>query len=201
MFKIFEGLGLKFDTTALALTLSMILMFVHFSVERAEMSLLTEVDERVQRDLSGRFALVPTGNEGQFTAMRNLAQTILQTTDVLMRRQAELWQASVEAAAQRWTQMAEIAGGHVRSAMAEAVGELSHRAETLERAVAAAGEVARLEGALNHNLAALAGAKHFEQTVLSLAAAVNLLGARLAETPNVSEPIQLEPSRRSVHAA
>ena len=47
-----------------------------------------------------------------------------------------------------------------------------------------------MEDALNRNLAALAGAKHFEQTVLSLAAAVNMLSARLAETPNAAAPDQ-----------
>jgi hypothetical protein len=57
-----------------------------------------------------------------------------------------------------------------------------------------------LEDALNSNLAALAGAKHFEQTVLSLAAAVNMLSARLAETTPAA-PIKLEPLRRTAHAA
>ena len=52
----------------------------------------------------------------------------------------------------------------------------------LGRAVEATGEVIRLEDALNRNLTALAGAKHFEQTVISLAAAIHLLNARLAET-------------------
>jgi predicted alpha/beta-hydrolase family hydrolase len=89
----------------------------------------------------------------------------------------------------------------VKVAMSAAAGELGRKAEVLERAVAAAGEVVRLEDALNHNLNALAGAKHFEQTVLSLAAAVNMLSARLAETPIAAAPIKLESSRRSIHAA
>ena len=67
--------------------------------------------------------------------------------------------------------------------MSEAAGELARQAAVLQRAVEAAGEVARLEDSLNRNLSALAGAKHFEQTVMSLAAAVNLLSARLAESP------------------
>ncbi len=201
MFKIFEGLGLKFNTTALALTLSMVLMFVHFFVERAENSLLEQVDRRVQQELGGRFAAIPTGGEGQLVVIRRMAETMLQTTEVLTRRQAELWQASVDSAAQRWGQMAEAASEQMKAAMSAATGELTRRAEVLERAVAAAGEVTRLEDALNRNLAALAGAKHFEQTVLSLAAAVNMLSARLAETPNVAAPIKLEPVRRTAHAA
>ncbi len=59
----------------------------------------------------------------------------------------------------------------------------------------------RLEDALNRNLDALAGAKHFHKTVLSLAAAVNMLSARLAESPGVSVPIRLETVRRPAQAA
>jgi biopolymer transport protein ExbB/TolQ len=199
MLQVLNGLGLKFDTTALALTLSMVLMFIHFYVEHAENSLLEQVDRRVLQELSGRFAAIPNGGDGQLIAIRRLAEMMLQTTEILVRRQAELWQASVETAAQQWTQMSTAASEQIKTAMSSAVGELSQRAEVLEHAIEATGEVARLEDVLNRNLTSLAGAKHFEQTVLSLAAAVNMLSARLAET--TSAPIKLEPSRRSSHAA
>jgi len=201
MAEVLNGLGVKFDTTALALMLSMVLMFIHFYVERAENSLLEQVDHRTQEELAGRFAAIPAGGDGQVVAMRRLMEMMQQATEVLLQRQTQLWQASVDAAAQHWSQMAVGASEHVKTAMASAAGELSHRAEVLERAVAAAGEVARLEDALNRNLAALAGAKHFEQTVLSLAAAVNMLSARLAESPAVGAPVKLEPARRAAHAA
>ncbi len=201
MLQVLNGLGLKFDTTALALTLSMVLMFIHFFVERAENSLLEQVDHRVQEELTGRFAAIPAGGDGQLVAMRRLMEMMQQATEVLLQRQTQLWQASVDSAAQHWSQMAVGASEQVKTAMTSAAGELSHRAEVLERAVAAAGEVARLEDALNRNLAALAGAKHFEQTVLSLAAAVNMLSARLAESPVVGAPVKLEPARRAAHAA
>jgi len=199
MHDVLSGLGLKFDTTALALTLSMILMFVHFSVERAENALLEQVDRQVQDDLADRFAAIPAGADGQFAAVRRMAEAMMQATDSLVQRQAELWQSSVDSAARQWAQMSEAAAGHVQTAMSAATGELARQTDVLQRAVEAAGEVTRLEDALNRNLAALAGAKHFEQTVLSLAAAVNMLSARLAESPNA--PIRLEPTRRSVHAA
>ena len=200
MLQVLNGLGLKFDTTALALTLSMVLMFAHFYVEHGENSLLEQVDRRVQQELAGRFAAVPAGGDGQLVALRRVAEMMLQNSDVLLRRQAELWQASVNAAAQHWAQMTAEASEKVKEAMSAACGELAERAAVLERAVAAAGNVVRLEDALNSNLAALAGAKHFEQTVLSLAAAVNMLSARLAETTPAA-PIKLEPLRRTAHAA
>jgi hypothetical protein len=199
MLEVLNGLGLKFDTTALALTLSMVLMFVHFSVERAENSLLERVDEQVQEELAGRFAAVSASGDGQFVAVRRMAEAMMQTTDSLVQRQAELWQASVDTAARQWSQMSEGAAAHIQTALSVTTGELARQTEVLQQAITAAGEVTGLEDALNHNLAALAGAKHFEQTVLSLAAAVNMLSARLAEAPNA--PIRLEPTRRSVHAA
>ena len=202
MIQVLNGLGLKFDTTALALAFAMVLMVIHFKVDEADNRLLGDVDGRVLDDLSGRFAVAaisPVATDGQTVAVRRMAETMTQATDSLVRRQAELWQSSVDAAAQHWAKMSESAAGHVQTAMSAATGELAQQTDVLKRAVEAAGEVIGLEDALNRNLAALAGAKHFEQTVLSLAAAVNMLSARLAESPNA--PVRLESTRRTVHAA
>ena len=54
--------------------------------------------------------------------------------------------------------------------------------ELMTQAIRAAGDVVQLERALNDNLSALAGAKNFEDTVMSLAAAIHLLNARLARS-------------------
>jgi biopolymer transport protein ExbB/TolQ len=199
MLKVLNGLGLKFDTTALALGLSMVLMFVHFSVERAENAILEQVDRQVEEELAGRFAVVPAGADGQFAGVRRIAEAMMRATDALVQRQAELWQTSVDGAARQWAQMSETAAGHVQAALSATTDQLARQTDVLQQATAAAGEVTRLEDALNRNLAALAGAKHFEQTVLSLAAAVNMLSARLAEAPNA--PIRLETTRRPAHAA
>ena len=71
-------MGLKFDTTALALAMSMVLMFVHFFVDRAEMRLAGKVDRRVEEDLTGRFQQLPGGGDGQLTAVRRMAETMVQ---------------------------------------------------------------------------------------------------------------------------
>jgi biopolymer transport protein ExbB/TolQ len=243
MIQVLTGLGLKFDTTALALTLSMLLMFVHFFVDRAENALLVEVDRLAEQELIGRFPQVPAGPDGQLIAVRRMAETMVQAAERLVQRQAELWQASLESAAARWTQMADTAGEQVRRGLSGALAEslkahaqqlaaaeaaaaeqsrrhwdkvqqsqvqsvqmmtslqaaLGHQAEVLQRAVEASGEVRRLEDALNRNLATLSGAKHFAQTVMSLAAAIHLLNARLAETPVA--PVKLESTRRKAQAA
>ncbi len=78
----------------------------------------------------------------------------------------------------------------------ETVGELQtaviRKAEVLGRATAAADQVIKLQETLNANLKALAGAKNFEQTVMSLAAAIHLLNARLEELPSETSGVQLE---------
>jgi hypothetical protein len=78
---------------------------------------------------------------------------------------------------------------------------LVRQGEVLGRAVQAAGEVTRLEDALNRNLSALAGSKNFEETVVSLAAAIHLLTSRLGDMPGQSREVRLEPARRSNQAA
>ena len=223
------GLGLKFDTTALALAMSMVLMFVHFFVDRAEGSLLEEVDRRVEEDLTGRFPQLPGGADGQLPAIRRMAETMLQVTRAAgaaagrvvagdrWKRPPARWaqltdgaaevlkkglvggagrgpqahaqhlaaaeQAAAEQNRRHWTQVQQTQvaerPGHRRPCKAA----MTRQAEVLGRAVEASGEVSRLEDALNRNLATLAGAKHFEQTVLGLAAAIHLLNARFSETP------------------
>ena len=66
------------------------------------------------------------------------------------------------------------------------------KAEVLSRAAAATEQVVQLERALNENLAALAGAKNFEKTVMSLAATIHLLNVRLSDLPAEVCNVQLE---------
>jgi biopolymer transport protein ExbB/TolQ len=240
MVKVLTGLGLKFDTTALALTLSMLLMFVHFLVERSETALLDRVDQQVTGSLRGLFTKAPTGPDGHLVAMRRMADTMIHAAERLVGRQTELWQESIEAAHGRWSRLAEDAGTHLQTALGESLklharevaaaeeaaaeknrrqwSELQQvlsdsvqavaatqeavvrRVEVLHQAVEATAQVARLEETLNGNLAALAGAKNFEETVMSLAAAIHLLTARLAEAP-AGPKVRLESPRRASHAA
>lgn len=240
-----SGLGVAFDTTALALGLSIVLMFIQYYVDRAENGLLAEVDRRAEAELVGRFDAAPAGTDGQAAALRRLGEQLAETSGQLVERQAELWRASLEAANERWTRMADNAGKHLQSVLTASLAEalklharelataeqlsaeknrqqwngvqaalvqaaeairsmhdaLATKAEVLARAVEAAGQVARLEEALNRNLSALAGAKHFEQTVLSLTAAIHLLNGRLAPLPGEVPTVQLEPRKRTGQAA
>lgn len=241
MLRVITGLGLKFDTTAVALSLSMVLVFVHFFADRAETALLTAVDFQVERELAEYLPAASAGPDGQIVAMRRMAEVMVTATDRLIERQAQLWLASMEAAAQRWTEMGDAAAVNLTRALDESLkhhaerlaaseetvakqgrqqwekiaqaqlqhvqslagvqDSLAQQAETMGRILHATGDVEQLQDVLNRNLAALAGAKNFEQTVLGLAAAIHLLNGRMVEATLAEPAVQLESKRRTTKAA
>ena len=203
MLEIFQGLGLEVRHHGPGLDVLDgvdVRPFLASSGRRPR--LLEQVDRACKSELAGRFAACPPAPTASWLPPADGRNDGASDRDRSCRRQAELWQAAVEAAARQWAEMAEAAGGQVK---ARDVG--GGRRAWPDRPRCSSGPSrppARSCGsktALNHNLAALAGAKHFEQTVLSLAAAVNMLSARLAESPTPAVPIRLEGLRRSAHAA
>ncbi|HEX5105046.1 MAG TPA: MotA/TolQ/ExbB proton channel family protein, partial [Pirellulaceae bacterium] len=96
-------------------------------------------------------------------------------------------QTSSEQLAQRWEQW-QMSLSHNARLLHAQQQEMVKQGEMMTQAMRAAGEVMQLEKALNQNLAALSGAKNFEDTVMSLAAAIQLLSTRLGQpvaTPHV----------------
>ncbi len=218
------GLGTAFDTTALALALSMVLMFVQFIVERMETRLLARVDALASERLASLIEPADRG-DAHTAAVRRMAEAVVKAADRLVHRQAELWQASLEAAQDRWTRMADASRQQLESALASALrgslevhartlaeqsqaaaererhavlrleetvaaqtqalaaqqAELVRQGEVLLKVVEATGQVQRLEDALNSNLASLAATQQLSETLVSLAAAVQLLNARLGQ--------------------
>jgi biopolymer transport protein ExbB/TolQ len=140
MAQVMVGLGLKFDTTAVALSLSMVLMFLHFFVERSETGLLWAVDRQVERELAHFLPSAPSaGGDGQVAAVRRMAEVVVSATDRLVQRQAQLWQSSIDAAAARWTGMAESAGANLTRALEESLALHAQRLAASEETVAEQG--------------------------------------------------------------
>ena len=86
------GLGTAFDTTATALGLSMVLMFLQFVVDRYEQVLLGRVDEAAWTALAGRFQ---SEGEGESTALAvaRLGDVMAQGAGRLLASQEEAWRA------------------------------------------------------------------------------------------------------------
>lgn len=237
------GLGVAFDTTALALGLSIVLMFAKFFVERMELGLLESVDRRTTDELVGRFHEPGTNTDPQIAYMQRLTERVIHACEQLVKRQTKLWKSTVDDAQQRWNQWSTRAGEDIQQALAHAVArsleqhaerlveaeeslaarsqahlaqlagsleqsvkgsvqlqaELVRQGEVLRQIVGATAHLNQLESALNKNLAALSGARNFEETVTSLAAAIQLLSSRLGQ----SEPlaVRLPAHDAKTHAA
>lgn len=98
------GLAIAFDTTALALTLSVVLVFGLFRVERSEQQILDAVEDFC------RIRVLPwvTTEESPLLAMEeipaNLSQELFRQTENMIHRQAELWEQSLDAMRNRWNE-------------------------------------------------------------------------------------------------
>jgi hypothetical protein len=216
------GLYVAFDTTAQALLLSMVLMFIQFLCDRMESQLLSTVDTIANEEMVGRFQELGGVSDPHLASIQRMIEGVVRATELLVDRQAALWQRSLSTAEQQWQQTLAKSGDQLQTALTTSLQQSLHehaealcrieqqssealasrwetwqstlgnntqalveqqaamvrQGQVLTDAVKAAGDVVQLEQALNSNLSALAGAKHFEEMVTSLAAAVNLLSAK-----------------------
>ncbi len=97
------GLYVAFDTTALALSLSIVLMFFQFFVDRLETQLLSIVDRRMNEELVGRFETVGGSRDPHLASIHHMAQEVIQSSDKLVVRQTQLWQQALDVAQQQWS--------------------------------------------------------------------------------------------------
>ena len=79
--------------------------------------------------------------------------------------------------------------------------EFTQQNDIMLKVVAGLGQVSTLEDTLNKNLSTLAGAQHFQETVMSLAAAIHLLNARLGSDNPDALQVNLKSSKRETRAA
>ena len=163
------GLGVAFDTTALALGLSMVLMFVQFFVDRIESRLLSAVDARAADELAGRFEQLGTGDDPQIAAMRRLTETMLKATEKLVERQSELWQRSMDAAAARWNDLASSAGRQLETSLSAALTQslVAHAEKLAASAEATTEQNRRNWGRLQQTLADSTQAMKAQQAELA----------------------------------
>lgn len=235
------GLYVAFDTTALALSLSLLLMFVQFPIDRMEVQLLDQVSRRAGDLLIGRFRSLASSADPHVASVERMCYAVIRAAEKLVERQAHLWSETIQGTIgplrDEWLQNWQRASQTLRDALAAATDsaleryaarleQIEQRAadeaarrwagwqEGLRRAVellenhlqAAAqqttllqqtlevtGDVIRLEKALNDNLEQLAEAKHFEETVTSLAAAIQLLSAKLTSGTELRR-VELRPA-------
>jgi hypothetical protein len=135
------SLFVAFDTTALALTMSMLLMFVLFVVERFELQLLEIVNRRAHDELT---PLYENGTflDSQTRAVERIGRSVIATSHQLVQQHAEQWQTSMRAAEEHWTSTIGDVSQSVRESLVDALrwanGELAESiGASIDRADAA----------------------------------------------------------------
>jgi biopolymer transport protein ExbB/TolQ len=294
---VISGLSVAFDTTALALSLSIIMIFLKFIVERVETHLLSEVDTRTTKLFLGRFRQYGSDTDPHLASVRRMSENVLETIQHTTQEQSKYLQQSLDRANMQWAGLAttlsdtleqtfsdaiskglkihaedlnqgvvqhaheleetlirhaellnegleqhtammteaeqlvaeenrrhladvEAAVGEamlvatdrqekliqqaenllkeMQVALVEAAGttvaqqeQLIKQGDILLKVIEATGQVKKLEDALNQNLSTLASSHHFEQTVTSLSATLQLLSAQLGQPGSSADAVHL----------
>ena len=214
---LFAGLYVAFDTTALALTLSIMLMFIQFMSDQFETQLLAAVDVKTEDALSGLLAMESEG------APANMAQSLRPVITELTQFQQACWSDAISGLQQQWQTWAAEQGTTMGAALERSMSQslaahsrigqqqwegwmeslnrsadllhsnqdsMRRQMEMMQQVVETTGDVVNLEKALNDNLQHLADTRQFEDVVVSLSAAIQLLSTRLgapAVQPKVSD--------------
>lgn len=132
-----SNLYVAFDTTALALTLSMVLMFGQFLVERFEIQLLQLVDQRTRREISDQYDMtMASAANGSFD---KIGREVLEATRDVVTSQTEIWKKTIHSAEQAWTasltQTSDVVRGGLSEALEENVGNLAdYLGQAIEKA-------------------------------------------------------------------
>jgi biopolymer transport protein ExbB/TolQ len=121
MTKVTHGLGVAFDHTATALSLTMLLMFAKSAVERTEDRLLSKVDARASKELVGRFQQSAPSDDPNVSAVRRMSQQVLEAVEALAARQAEVWKTSIHETHQQWADVSMAAGHIVKDSLTSAI--------------------------------------------------------------------------------
>ncbi|MEZ5944606.1 MAG: MotA/TolQ/ExbB proton channel family protein [Planctomycetaceae bacterium] len=123
-----RDLALAFDTTAIALTSSLILGFLSLFVKRNEEQLLSEIDERCRLEINRCFPDAPTTNP-VVEAHEKVAEQLLAQSDEFVAGQSELWSQTLNDFRDRWSQLVDTQ----QQAMSTALGS-SHEASAAQHA-------------------------------------------------------------------
>ena len=86
----------------------------------------------------------------------------------------------------QWDQFQSVLTDNAEVMQAQQV-ELVKQGDLMLRAINASGEVSKVQNALNENLKSLSLMGNFDETVMSLSAAINLLNARLGNSARESQ--------------
>lgn len=127
-----SSLYIAFDTTALALTFSIILMFVQFLADRFESQLLLAVDQRTKTELNQQFEISFEREDSYLQAINKMGSDLIAVSEELVQKQCELWNHSIISAQNAWSESLQASRDATQNELCEAIGQ---SAELLNREV------------------------------------------------------------------
>ena len=129
------GLAVAFDTTALALTYSIVLGFASLFVKRAEERLLAEMDEHSRLEVQRCFPTPETNALPLLEPEAEAFEKLVSRTTNMNDRQMDLWSSSVETIRDKWGETID----HQRRSLAESLSDSTKQAVEEHRAQIEAG--------------------------------------------------------------
>lgn len=143
-----KSLYVAFDTTALALTFSILLMFLQFIVDRFDSHVLENVDGQTRNELDRHFQTNHLPKEPATIAVEQIGNSILKSIDKMTHAQSEIWKASLDSSIDQWQQSLAISDDitkenheHVRQSLVEALEKAGdHLNQSVEHSVEKAEE-------------------------------------------------------------
>ncbi len=142
-----SSLYIAFDTTALALTFSIVLMFCQFLSDRFESQLLLGADEQSKHQLNQFFTIDLERENEHLHAIRSMGEELLKSTEKLVEKQCSLWNHSIVSAQAAWVDSME----NVRSSAEERVSSvLNESAKQLASEVA--GSISKADKTLDRRI-------------------------------------------------
>jgi biopolymer transport protein ExbB/TolQ len=116
------GLYVAFDTTATALILTVVLMFLQFGVSRLELQLINTIDTTIKRDLVPFLGADPYDAQSTLLApVREMTASLLTGVKQLVHDQSRLWQSSIEESQQQWASWTAKAADSMQSEIGESI--------------------------------------------------------------------------------
>lgn len=98
------GLAVAFDTTTVAMSFSLVLVFAYDWIKRSEHRVLATVDDMALCELLPLFAAEQAASDPLVQAQADAARQLVDRTELLVQQQTQLWRESVDGLRERWTE-------------------------------------------------------------------------------------------------
>lgn len=192
-----SGLGVAFGTTALSLSLSLVLVFFSAFVEKAQKSVLADVETLALDLVTNFFPEEEQAASPLVEAESAAASRILEQTEALLARHVSLWESNLGELRTSWGETLLRHQSELESSLSTAVSQtlagcrdsLSHQtsaqkvlAESLDQLSVSQRQLAETQHAIIDRLENDNSTASLDETLHTLSAAVHLLTSRVSSS-------------------